>query len=355
MPQPLLAVMSIAAIFIIGNALIVCHELGHYLAARSVGLVAERFTIGFGPNLVRFTDPRGTVWSLSALPLGGFVSFAGERDRRRDGGYAALRPTARMVIVLAGPAANMLVAIGLYACIMAGRGAITLLPVASVVEAGSPAAQAGLQQGDLILAADGTPIATFTDLAAWLHDRPAKSIDLRVQRDGRVLDLRARLGAHQSGARTVGYLGVEAHALVNRPMSLGQILVAAPARAWTITTQTVSGIIGTLTTGHGAGQFTGMLGVAHLAGEAASSGPFQLLALTAVLSINLALMNLLPIPVLDGGAFLFCLFEWLAGRPASGKTQEIATRTGVAAIAALFAFTALHDLSGFGFFQWLSR
>ena len=118
---------------------------------------------------------------------------------------------------------------------------------------------------------------------------------------------------------------------------------------------TVTGIVGTITKGQGAGQFTGMLGVAHLAGVAAASGPIQLLALTAVLSINLALMNLLPIPVLDGGAFLFCLFEWVAGRPASARVQELATRTGVAAIAGLFALSTFHDLASFGLFQWLPK
>jgi regulator of sigma E protease len=347
--------MSIAAILIIGNALIVCHELGHYLAARSVGLVAERFMIGFGPNLLRLTDRRGTIWSLSALPLGGFVCFAGERDRGRAGGYAALRPTARMIIVLAGPAANLVVAIILYAFILAGRGEITLLPVASAIEANSPAAQAGLEQGDLILAVNGRPVATFAELGGWLRNHPSQTVDLRVKRRGQDFDVVPHLQARQSGNRMVGYLGIEAHALVNRPMSLGQIMIYAPARAWNVVMETVSGIADAITTGRGAGQFTGMLGVAHLAGEAAASGPFQLLALTAVLSINLCLMNLLPIPILDGGAFLFCLFEWLAGRPASAEVQELATRTGVAAIAGLFALSTLHDLAGFGLFQWFTR
>ncbi len=355
MPQPLLVVMSIAAILIIGNALIVCHELGHYLAARSVGLVAERFTVGFGPNLLRLIDRRGTIWSISALPLGGFVSFAGERDRGRAGGYAALRPTARMFIVLAGPAANLLVAIVLYGFILAGRGEITLLPIASTIEAGSPAAQAGVEQGDLILAVNGRPVTTFAELGVWLRDHPSQIVDLRVQRHGQDLDVMPRLQARQSGDRTVGYLGIEAHALINRPLSLWQIMIYAPARAWNVVTETVSGIAGAITSGQGSSQFTGMLGVAHLAGEAAASGPFQLFALTAVLSINLCLMNLLPIPVLDGGAFLFCLFEWLAGRPASAKAQDFATRTGVAAIAGLFALSTLHDLAGFGLIQWLSR
>ncbi len=355
MPQPLLAVMSVAAILMIGNVLIICHELGHYLAARANGLVAERFTIGVGPNLFRLKDHRGTVWSLSTLPVGGFVAFAGERDRSRAGGYAALRPTARMMIILAGPAANMLVAIGLYACILAGRGETTLLPIATTIVAGSPAARAGLEQGDLIVAADGAPIVTFADLGAFLKARPDQTVDLRIERQGAQLDLRPRLEARHSDGQDIGYLGIEAHTLGYRQLGFGQILLLAPARAWTVLSMTVTGIVGTITTGQGAGQFTGMLGVAHLAGVAAARGPIQLLALTAVLSINLALMNLLPIPVLDGGAFLFCLFEWVAGRPASARVQELATRTGVAAIAGLFALSTFHDLAGFGLFQWLPK
>ncbi|MCB8877424.1 M50 family metallopeptidase [Acidisoma silvae] len=355
MPQTLLAVMSVAAILMIGNVLIICHELGHYLAARANGLVAERFTIGVGPNLFRLKDHRGTVWSLSTLPVGGFVAFAGERDRSRAGGYAALRPTARMMIILAGPAANMLVAIGLYACILAGRGETTLLPIATTIAAGSPAARAGLKQGDLIVAADGAPIVTFADLGAFLKARPDQTVDLRIDRQGAQLDLKPRLEARHSNDHDIGYLGIEAHTQGYRQLGLGQILLLAPARAWTVLSLTVTGIFSAVTTGQGAGQFTGMIGVAHLAGEAAASGPIQLLALTALLSVNLALMNLLPIPVLDGGAFLFCLFEWIAGRPASARVQELATRTGVAAIAGLFALSTFHDLAGFGLFQWLPK
>jgi regulator of sigma E protease len=354
-PQPLLAVMSIAAILIIGNVLIICHEFGHYLAARSVGLVAERFTIGFGPNLLRVKDRLGTIWSLSVLPLGGFVAFAGERDRKRIGGYAALRSAARMWVILAGPAANMLLAVGIYACILAGRGEVTLLPIATTIVSGSPAAHAGLEKGDQILSADNMPTRTFADLSDWLLSHPGEVIDLHVDRNGTQIDLKPRLEARRSNGHTVGYLGIEAHTLGHRRLGIGEVLVLAPARAWEVLEQTVVGIASAATTGNGAGQFTGMLGVAHLAGEAAATGPLQLLALTAVLSVNLFLMNLLPIPVLDGGAALFCLFELLAGRPASDRVQELATRTGVAAIAGLFALSTFHDLAGFGLFQWLSK
>ncbi|MDE1907166.1 MAG: RIP metalloprotease [Rhodospirillales bacterium] len=355
MPQTLLAVMSITAILIIGNVLIICHEFGHYLAARSVGLVAERFTIGFGPNLFRLTDGRGTVWSLSVLPVGGFVSFGGERDPNRRDGYAALRPIARMWIIVAGPTANLLLAIAIYACILAGRGEVTLLPIATSIVAGSPAAQVGLEQGDQILSADNKPMRTFADLSGWLLARPGEVVELDVDRAGTEITLNPRLEACLSEGRIVGYLGIEAHTLGHRRLGFGEILLLAPERAWGVLEQTVTGIASAVTTGHGADQFTGMLGVAHLAGEAAASGPFQLLALTAVLSVNLFLMNLLPIPVLDGGAFLFCIFELVAGRPASDRVQALATRTGVAAIAGLFALSTIHDLAGFGLFQWLPK
>jgi len=355
MPQAFAIVVSIAAILMIGNLLIVSHELGHYAAARSIGLVAERFTIGFSPNLFRLTDRRGTVWTLSALPLGGFVSFAGERDRSRPGGYAALRPPARMAIIAAGPLANILVAVGLYAGILAVKGETTVLPEASVVIPGSPAAKAGLEIRDRIQAVDATPVTTFAELATLLREHPAQVVELEVDRDDAVIEILARLEARAAGGRTIGYLGIVSRALGHRPLTVRQIALYAPARAWHVTVETLSGIASAVTTGRGASDFAGMLGVAHIAGEAAAAGTSQLLALAAILSINLALMNLLPIPVLDGGAFLFCLVEWLRGQPAPEPVQDFATRTGVAAIAGLVALSTVHDLAGFGLFQWLAN
>lgn len=354
MPEAFSIVVSIAAIMMIGNLLILAHELGHYIAARSVGLVAARFTIGLGPNLFRVTDRHGTLWSLSALPLGGFVSFAGERDRSRPGGYAALPPPARLAIIAAGPAANILVAIGLFAGILAAKGETSLLPVVSVVVPGSAADMAGLQVGDRVLAVDGTRTRTFSDLVPLLREHPDQRVALQIDRDDAVIGVSARLGVRPAGGKFVGYLGIVSHALGHRPLTLGQIALYAPARAWQITVETLSGIATALTTGRGASHFAGMLGVAHIAGEAAATGATQLVALTAILSINLALMNLLPIPVLDGGAFLFCLVEWVRGQPAPERLQNLATRTGAAAIAGLFALSTLHDLAGFGLFQWLA-
>ena len=348
-------IVSITAIVMIGNLLIFCHELGHYAAARSVGLVAERFTIGFGPNLFRVTDRRGTVWTVSALPLGGFVSFPGERDHSLPRGYSALPPPARLVIIAAGPLANITVAISLYAGILAAKGEITMLPVVSVVVPGSPAAMAGLTVGDRILAIDGKAVATFTELSPRLRERPGQVVELEIGRGGSVIDTSVRLEAQAVQGGAIGYLGIVGRVLGHRPLTLSQIALYAPARTWHITIETLAGVASAVTSGRGTNHFAGILGVAPMAGEAASAGATQFLALTAVLSINLALMNLLPIPVLDGGAFLFCLVEWLRGRPAPDHVQDLATRMGATAIAGLFMLTTLHDLAGFGLFQWLAN
>lgn len=355
MPQFLCAIVAIAAILMVGNLLLISHEMGHYLAARAAGLTARRFTIGCGPNLLRITDRRGTVWSLASLPIGGFVSFTGEGNPSQPGGYAALRPPARIAVIIAGPAANILLAIGLYACILSVRGETTLLPVASTVLPGSPAAAAGILPGDEILAVGGAPVTAFAEVLPQLRNRPGQQIGLTIRRDGRTIALTPQLAARPAGGRMIGFLGIESHALGRRPLAPWQIALYAPARAWHVTVETVTGITTALTTGRGASHFTGILGVTQVAGQAAATSTVTLLALTAVLSLNLALMNLLPIPVLDGGALLFCLIEWLRGRPVSASVQHAATRVGAATIAGSFAFFVLHDLAGFGILQWLTK
>lgn len=231
MPQVFSVIVSIAAILMIGNLLLISHELGHYLAARAVGLTAQRFTIGVGPNLLRFTDRRGTVWSLSALPIGGFISFDAGGNRSPAGGYAALRPPARVAVILAGPAANVCLAIGLYACILAARGETVLMPVASTVLPGSPAAVAGLQPGDQILAVGDVPVTTFREILPQLRTRPGQRVALTIRRDGRTIELVPRLGARPAGGENAGYLGIESHGLGQRPLHFWQIVLYVPARA----------------------------------------------------------------------------------------------------------------------------
>ena len=347
-------VIALVGLFFLANSLILAHELGHYAVARITGVTPRRFALGFGPRVAEWTDRRGTVWSFSMLPMGGYVSFPGEHDVNEKGGYLSRPPLARMAIIAAGPLANILVAIAIYAGIFMVQGMPIFLPIASSVLPGSPAARAGFQAGDRILAVDNLQIVDFDALRPILEGNPGKAMEFTVNRHGAVLELHATLDSQPAGSREVGYLGIWSSVASRQKMGPGRAFLTASERTWQVVTQTFQGIGRALTTGQGATNFRGIIGVAHLAGEAAQAGGDTLLTLMAVLSINLALMNLLPIPVLDGGAFLFCFFEWIHGRPAPDSVQDFATRGGIAVIMALFAFTTVHDLAGLGVFDWVT-
>jgi regulator of sigma E protease len=353
MSQIFSVVISIVGLFFLANSLILAHEFGHYAMARLTGVTARRFALGFGPRIFEWTDRQGTVWSFSMVPMGGYVSFPGEHSATENGGYLSRPPLARMAIIAAGPLANILVAIAIYAGIFMVQGIPIFLPIASSVIPDSPAVSAGFHAGDRIIAVNNIAVSSFDTLRPILEGNPGKSMEFSVNRQGTILDLSATLTSEQAGSREVGYLGIWSNVASREKMGPGLAIFTASERAWQVITLTFQGIGRALTTGQGAGNFRGIIGVAHLAGQAAQAGGDTLLTLMAVLSINLALMNLLPIPVLDGGAFLFCFYEWVRGRPAPDRVQDFATRGGVTVIMALFLYTTAHDLAGLGMFDWL--
>lgn len=348
MSSVLSAVVSIAAILLIGNLLIVAHELGHYGAARTVGVTARRFVIGVGPTLLQRVDRRGTEWTLSLLPFGGYVNFYGERGASSTCGYAAQSPFARMAIIAAGPITNLTLAFVVFASLLAIQGKPTFLPVATSVVQGSAADRAGFEPGDRIVAVDGIPIATLDDLRPALQPSAGRAVRLQVARGGKHLDLSARLSAVTQDGKSIGFLGIRSNEPTQISLGLIGTAGAAAAKTWGAITDTLDGVSEAVTTGRGTQNFTGLLGITQLAGQAAVAGDTSIFTLIAILSANLALMNLLPLPILDGGALLFCMVEWIRGRPASARLQDIATRVGVAAMATLFMLSMLHDLIGFG-------
>ena len=354
MPDILSALRAAAAVLLVGNLLIVCHELGHFLAARGFGVRVLRFTIGFGPVLARHVDGRGTVWTLCLLPMGGYVGFEGEQDAARPGSYAGQSPLARMAIIAAGPAANLGVAVAFFALLLALFGAPGFLPIADTVVAGSAADRAGFEVGDRVLIMDGRPVETFEEMRPRLRDNPGKTIWFTVERHGRALDLSAKLGSVQQDGKTIGMLGIKSEEPFHEPLSVAQVAERAFGKTWHALTESVCGITKLVLTGQGTSNVAGVVGVAHLTAQVVQDGLAPFLALIAILSANLALMNLLPIPVLDGGALLFCAAELVLRRPLPARAQAFGTRAGVALLASLFMVTTLHDLAQTGLFHWIA-
>ena len=349
------SIRSVAAVLLVGNLLIVCHELGHLWVARLAGVQAKCFSIGFGPTLARRTDRRGTVWSLSLLPLGGFVVFEGERDSIQPFAYASKRPLIRMAIIAAGPAANILVALLTFGVMLAVFGSPGLLPVISTVVPGSAAEKAGFHVDDRVLTMDGKAIASFEDMRPGLRDNPGKLVSFAVERGGKVVNLHADLQSVQQDGKTIGMLGVTSARPFHQRLLATEIIEGAFEKTWDAVSDSINGISTLLVSGQGADNIAGMVGIAQLTGQVAQQGTGPFLALVAILSANLALMNLLPIPVLDGGAFLFCFAELVLRRPLSTRVQEFGTRAGLAVLVSLFMLTTLHDIYETGVFRWMAH
>lgn len=357
------------AVVLVADVLILGHELGHHLAARALGIPVRRFAVGFGPALARRTDRRGTEWRLGAFPLGGYVEFvpAAEADAggaaRGEGGaavaYDRRGPLARLAVVAAGPAASALLAVLAFAVLLGAQGKPAFLPVADEVTAGGPAEAAGFRRGDRVIAVDGRPVETFEDLRPTLRAAAGRPLAFDVERRAgggtegsasparvEVVRLVATPAAVEEGGRPVGLLGIRSTTLVHLAYDPAELLEASVGRAWGAARDTVVGIAGLVRHGEGRENIAGPIGVAIVAGDAAAAGWPTLLALAGILSANIALMNLLPLPVLDGGQMLLLLSEAATGRTLSVQGRDVALRLSVAVLLALLALTTLNDLHG---------
>lgn len=361
------------AVVLVADVLILGHELGHHLAARALGIPVRRFAVGFGPALARRTDRRGTEWRLGAFPLGGYVEFVPAAEAATDtaaavgagryGGadvvaYDRRGPLARLAVVAAGPAASGLLAVLAFAVLLGAQGKPAFLPVADEVTTGGAAEAAGFRRGDRVLAVDGRAVETFEDLRPTLRaaaGRPlAFEVERRAEREAEDAEAPARIevvrlvatpARIEEGDREVGVLGIRSTTLVHVGYDPAGLLAASAGRAWGAGRDTVVGIAGLLRHGEGRENIAGPIGVAIVAGDAAAAGWPTLLALAGVLSANIALMNLLPLPALDGGQMLLLLSEAATGRTLSVRGRDVALRLSVALLLALLALTTLNDLN----------
>jgi len=370
--QPSLWFVIVAFICAIGP-LVFFHELGHYWVARLFGVGAEQFSIGFGREIGGWTDKRGTRWKIGWLPLGGYVRFVGDMnpasqadpdsDIPADQRHAAfhLRPWwQRFLIVLAGPVANFILAIAIFAAFFAIFGMPRTPAVIGQVQPGSVAAAAGLQHGDRIENIAGQQVETFEDLRRIVSIRPGESVRIEFERGQRHEAVQATLGTNEitdefGQKYRIGLLGVLGGERVLEALPVSQVIPEATKATFNITRSIIDVMSQIIMGSRSASEIGGPLRMAQVAGQRASLGWTDFVYLLAVFSINLGFINLLPVPMLDGGHLVFYAAEGVRGRPVSEKAQDWAFRGGLALLLALLFFATVNDLASFGLFERLGR
>jgi len=347
------------------------HELGHFLVARWCGIKVLVFSVGFGPELVGFNDRYGTRWKISAIPLGGYVKFFGDENVASvpDANAVAAMNTderrvsffhqpvaARAAVVAAGPIANFLLAIAIFATIFMLYGKQETTARVDSVLPGSAAEAAGFQSGDLVLSIDGKPIDTFKDMQEIVALNPDVPLTIVVERGGQKVTLRAtpKLTEDRDNFGNVYRIGRLGLSQTNSPQDvktrkfgpLGAIEEAAK-QTWFVVDQTFA-YLGKVVVGRAStDQLGGPLRIAQMSGQAASLGFSTLMNWAGLISVSIGLLNLFPIPLLDGGHLLFYGIEAIRGRPLSERVQEFGFRIGLALIVMLMIFTVWNDLSHF--------
>lgn len=352
------------------SVLVFVHEMGHYLVGRWSGIRVLAFSIGFGPELVGYTDGHGTRWKLSAIPLGGYVKFFGDEDAASMPGSDALagmtaaeRATTlagaklwkRAATVAAGPIANFILAIAIFAVLFTVYGKVIADPVVAEVRPASAAAEAGVQVGDRLVALDGNDVATFDEVRRYVSIRPLVPITVTVERAGARLDLpmvpkREEITDQFGNKVELGLIGIvtnEQHGNFRvQQFSPGAAILEGFKETGNIITGT-GRYIGNIFAGRmRADQIGGPIRIAETTGQMATLGFVAVLNFAAVISVSLGLMNLLPVPVLDGGHLLLYALEALRGRPLNERVQEIVFRLGFALILTLMVFATWNDTFG---------
>ncbi len=356
---PFLFVLTIVVFF---------HELGHFLVGRACGVGVVTFSIGFGPELFGWNDRHGTRWRVSLIPLGGYVKFVGDEgaastpDRDglaalsaadRDRAFQTKSVGRRAAIVAAGPIANFVLAVVIFSGLFMVTGRVDLAAKVGDVTADGVAAEAGIRAGDLIVAIDGHPIETFMDVMRLVSERAGEKTDFVVERDGarietsltpRLVEEKSRFGVQRRGLVGIRASNDPADRRLRR-FSPPEAVVEGAKETWFVVARTASYLGGIFTGRESIDQLGGPLRVAQISGEVAGMGMAALINLAAVLSVSIGLLNLFPVPMLDGGHLVFYAAEAVRGRPLSDRAQDIGFRIGMALILMLMLVSSWNDIA----------
>jgi regulator of sigma E protease len=344
------------------------HEFGHFIVARLCGVRVLVFSIGFGPELCGLNDRHGTRWKISAIPLGGYVKFFGdenaasvpelpqletmnEGERAQSFFFQPVRK--RAAIVFAGPFANFILAIVIFAAIFGIYGKQSMSARVDQVQADSAAAAAGFQPGDIVLAIDGKQVEDFADMQRIVSESAGNKLDIKVDRKGSQLELHAtpllkEVKDNFGNVHRMGILGItrsmDADDMKSQPVSPPRALLMGVQETWFIVDRTLSYIGGVVVGRESADQLGGPARIAQISGQVAKIGIMPLIHLIGVLSVSIGLLNLFPIPLLDGGHLLFYGIEAARGRPLSERAQEVGFRIGLAIVVMLMIFATFNDI-----------
>ena len=356
---PFLFVLTIVVFF---------HELGHFVVGRWAGVRVLTFSLGFGPELFGCTDRHGTRWKISAVPLGGYVKFFGDdteastpsvdilshmtaEEQAHSFHHKKVGP--RAAIVAAGPIANFLLAIVIFTCLFTFFGKPSTLARVDKVEANSAAAAAGFQVGDIVTAIDGSKIDGFSDMQRIVSIRAGERMSFTVKRGEATVQLEGtpelRTIKDQFGnAHRQGVLGIThetaAGEIVTEKVDPATALWLGVKQTWFFIDRTLAYVGGIFTGREAADQVGGPLRIAQISGQVATIGMAALINLAAVLSISIGLLNLFPVPLLDGGHLLFYAVEAVRGRPLSDRAQEMGFRIGLGLVLMLMVFATYNDI-----------
>ena len=343
------------------------HELGHFLVARWCGVAVKTFSIGFGPEIAGFNDRHGTRWRLSWIPLGGYVKFIDD-DNAASAGHKSLEQlspderarsfqskplAARAAVVAAGPIANFILAIVIFTAIFALFGERITAAKVDIVNPGSAAERAGFLPGDRVVSIDGKTIESFGEMQRIVGTSPDQPLHFVVDRNGQTVELtatpeRKEITDHFGNVIRLGLLGIQRSAspedwTLKRHDPLTAFGMALK-ESYFVISRSLGYLYDVVTGREAADQLGCPIRIAQVSGQVASAGFVALLNLAAIISVSIGLLNLFPIPMLDGGHLLFYGIEAIRGRPLSESTQEIGFRIGLAFVLMLMIFATWNDL-----------
>ncbi|MBU1002051.1 MAG: RIP metalloprotease RseP [Proteobacteria bacterium] len=347
---------TIAVILVLG-ALIFFHELGHFIVARLMGIGVKAFSLGFGPKLLGFRHGQ-TDYKLSLIPLGGYVSLLGEGGAEddlpegftREESFALRPPLHRMLVVAAGPIFNFMLAWFILWGLFFSQGKMDLKPVVGTIQEASAAQIAGIQPGDVITAIDGEPVIFWKEMTVMIQESEGRTLHFSLDRDGRIIELQVtpRLSENKNlfgEIISTPMVGIGSRGdVVTQPMSFGDAMVEGGVQTLDYIKVTLQALLKIVTRSIPLDNVGGPIMIAQLVSDGAAQGLASVLFLTAIISVNLGLINLFPIPVLDGGHILFCGLEMIFRRPVSERWQIITTRMGIVFLVMLMGLAIFNDL-----------